>query len=99
METYFTPLTVDEKARRKSITAYAVARIRRGSRLGLLYDADASSEFGIRMLEAFRQKRLLSLGEDERLEFRTTTVFAAEAEIDAGRVRRIGASRAIVRWF
>jgi maltose alpha-D-glucosyltransferase / alpha-amylase len=92
-ETYFTPLTVDEKAEEKSIEAYAVARVRRGSRLGLLYDADASSEFGIRMLEAFRQERLLSLGVDDRLEFHTTTVFAAEAGVDAGDVRRIGAEQ------
>ena len=45
------------------------------------------------MLEAFRQKRVLSLGEGERLEFRTTTVFAAEAEIDKADVRRIGAEQ------
>jgi maltose alpha-D-glucosyltransferase / alpha-amylase len=90
IETYFTPLTVDEKPEDKSVEAYAVARVRRGARLGLLYDADASPEFGIRMLEAFRQSRLLSLGGDERLEFRTTTVFDEEAEIGAGDVRRIG---------
>ena len=93
METYFTPLTVDENGEDEAITAYAVARIRRGSRWGLLYDADASAEFGISMLEAFRQKRVLSLGEGERLEFRTTTVFAAEAEIDMADVRRIGAEQ------
>jgi maltose alpha-D-glucosyltransferase/alpha-amylase len=93
METYFTPLTVDENSDEEAITAYAVARIRRGSRWGLLYDADASAEFGISMLEAFRQKRVLSLGEGERLEFRTTTVFAAEAEIDMADVRRIGAEQ------
>ena len=95
-ETYFTPLTVDENSDEEAITAYtayAVARIRRGSRWGLLYDADASAEFGISMLEAFRQKRVLSLGEGERLEFRTTTVFAAEAEIDKADVRRIGAEQ------
>jgi maltose alpha-D-glucosyltransferase / alpha-amylase len=92
-ETYFTPLTVDEKPEDKSIEAYAVARVRRGARLGLLYDADASSEFGTRMLQAFREKRLLSLDDDERLEFHTTTVFADEAEIDAGDVRRIGAEQ------
>ena len=96
VETYFTPLTVDENSDEEAITAYtayAVARIRRGSRWGLLYDADASAEFGISMLEAFRQKRVLSLGVGERLEFRTTTVFAAEAEIDKADVRRIGAEQ------
>jgi maltose alpha-D-glucosyltransferase / alpha-amylase len=45
------------------------------------------------MLEAFRQERVLSLGIDERLEFHTTTVFAAEAGVDAGDVRRIGAEQ------
>jgi maltose alpha-D-glucosyltransferase/alpha-amylase len=92
-ETYFTPLTVDEKAEQKSAEAYAVARVRRGARLGLVYDADASAEFGIRMLEAFRKKRPFSLGDDERLEFRTTKAFAGEAEIGAGDVRRIGAEQ------
>jgi maltose alpha-D-glucosyltransferase/alpha-amylase len=92
-ETYFTPFTVDEKPEDESIEPYAVARVRRGARWGLLYDADASPEFGARMLEAFRQKCLLSLGGDERLEFHTTTVFAREAEIDAGDVRRIGAEQ------
>jgi maltose alpha-D-glucosyltransferase / alpha-amylase len=73
-----------------------VARVRRGARLGLLYDADASSEFGIRILEAFRQRRLLSLADDERLEFHTTSVFAGQAEIDAGDVRRIGGEQSIL---
>ena len=39
VETYFTPLTVDENIDEEAITAYtayAVARIRRGSRWGLL---------------------------------------------------------------
>jgi maltose alpha-D-glucosyltransferase / alpha-amylase len=89
-EIYFTPFTVDEKPDDKSIEAYVVARVRRGARVGLLYDADAAPEFGIKMLDAFRQKRLLPLGGDERLEFRTTTVFDEEAEIDAGDVRRMG---------
>jgi maltose alpha-D-glucosyltransferase / alpha-amylase len=92
-ETYFTPLTVDEKPEDNSIDAYAVARVRRGARLGVLYDADAAPEFGIRMLEAFGQKCILTLGENERLEFHTTTGFAGEAEIGAGDVRRVGAEQ------
>jgi maltose alpha-D-glucosyltransferase / alpha-amylase len=92
-ETYFTPLTVDEKPEDKSIEAYAVARVRRGARSGLLYDADASPEFGTSMLEAFRKKRTFSLGDDDRLEFHTTTAFAGQAKTDAGHVRRIGAQQ------
>ena len=33
------------------------------------------------------------LDEDERLEFRTTKLFATVAEVDAGQVRRIGAEQ------
>jgi maltose alpha-D-glucosyltransferase / alpha-amylase len=92
-DTYFTPLAVDEKAEDNSVETYAVARVRRGSRLGLLYDADASSEFGIRMLDAFCRGATFPLDEDERLEFRTTKLFATVAEVDAGQVRRIGAEQ------
>jgi maltose alpha-D-glucosyltransferase / alpha-amylase len=92
-DSYFTPLTVDEKAEDNSVEAYAVARVRRGSRLGLLYDADASSEFGIRMLDAFCRGGTFPLDEDGRLEFRTTKLFATVAEVDVGQVRRIGAEQ------
>ena len=92
-QSYFAPLTVDETGREGTITAYAVARIRRSSRVGLVYDADASPEFGVRMLDAFRGQDTLPLGEEGSLEFRTTKLFSAVAEIGPGQVHRLDAEQ------
>ena len=44
--TYFTPMTIDETSDDENVHAWAIARVRRGSRMGLLYDAEIDPHFG-----------------------------------------------------
>lgn len=48
-QTYFAPLAINEAEESESVLPYAVARVRRGARIGLLYDADADPHFGAAM--------------------------------------------------
>lgn len=45
-QTVFAPLAVNETEEDDSVLPYAVARVRRGARVGLMYDADADPHFG-----------------------------------------------------
>jgi maltose alpha-D-glucosyltransferase/alpha-amylase len=42
---YFTPLAVDETQEDEAVSAYAVARVRRGAKVGFVFDADADPGF------------------------------------------------------
>lgn len=46
-QTYFTPMTIDESSDDENLHAWAIARVRRGSRMGLLYDAEIDPQFGL----------------------------------------------------
>ncbi|HJP97366.1 MAG TPA: putative maltokinase, partial [Rhodanobacteraceae bacterium] len=68
---------------------YALARVRRGPRLGMLVDASAIDSFTRRLIESMRANREL-LGDDGRLVF-TSTHHLAAVEVDAGTdIRRLG---------
>ncbi len=54
-EPYFTPFAAEAEREDAPPLAAAVARLRRGARTGLLYDAEACPAFGQSMLEAFRR--------------------------------------------
>ncbi len=53
---YFSPLAIDEAKEDESILPYAVAHVRRGSRIGLAYDADADAGFGHALVLAMLAK-------------------------------------------
>lgn len=46
IQSYFTPMTIDESSDDENVHAWAIARVRRGSRMGLLYDAEIDPHFG-----------------------------------------------------
>ena len=49
---YFVPLAVEEGREDEALMPYAVARVRRGRTMGLIYGAASSPEFGIALVDA-----------------------------------------------
>lgn len=89
-QSYFTPLAVDEKREDENILPYAVARVRRGGKMGLLFDADADPAFGAALVEGMRADKDLAFGEGETLQFRGSSRLRDEAPAQAGEVKRVG---------
>ncbi|MDB5570197.1 MAG: trehalose synthase [Hyphomicrobiales bacterium] len=58
-QSYFSPLAVDEAKEDEAVLPYAVARVRRGSRIGLAYDADADPGFGRAIVAAMQSRESL----------------------------------------
>jgi maltose alpha-D-glucosyltransferase/alpha-amylase len=56
-QSYFAPLAINEESEEDSVQAWAAARVRRGSRIGLAYDADADSAFGGALARAMSEGR------------------------------------------
>lgn len=53
-QSYFAPMTIDEANDDETIHGWAIARVRRGSKMGLLYDAEIDPKFGSRLAHAIR---------------------------------------------
>jgi maltose alpha-D-glucosyltransferase/alpha-amylase len=90
VQSYFAPLAVDERKEDEAILPYAVARVRRGSKMGLVYDADADPAFGASLIETMRQDRDVPFGDKDVLQFRGTNRLRDEAPVQASDVRRVG---------
>ena len=85
---YFVPLAVDEGREEESLLPYAVARVRRGARIGLMYGAASSAEFGLAVVDAMRCGLELPAG-DGIIRFRATRQFDAQVELDPADVQRL----------
>ena len=92
---YFTPLAADfESDEDESLLPFALARLRRGARMGLLYDADASPEFAKRHAERdLRRGDVLQTNDGGQLRFVPSPLLAAEPAIDVEHIRRMGAEQ------
>ncbi|MDB5597782.1 MAG: trehalose synthase [Hyphomicrobiales bacterium] len=88
-QSYFTPLTVDENREDEQILPYAVARVRRGSKMGLVFDADADPSFGAALIAGMQGEREMALSEGARLRFGGTERLRAEPPVLASEVRRV----------
>lgn len=89
---YFVPVAVDEGREDETLMPFAVARVRRGPRTGLLYGAAASSSFAVAIIEGMRAG-LSVPSESGRLEFSTTSAFDRDVVVEAGEVRRLSAEQ------
>ncbi|MGY2052805.1 maltose alpha-D-glucosyltransferase [Methylobacterium sp. JK268] len=89
---YFVPLAVDEGREDEALLEHAVARVRRGPRIGLLYGAASAPDFALAMVDAMRQGRDLP-SEAGRLEFRTTSLFDPDLDLDPADIRRLSAEQ------
>ncbi|MEE8628007.1 MULTISPECIES: maltose alpha-D-glucosyltransferase [Methylobacterium] len=89
---YFVPLAVDEGREDESLMDHAVARVRRGPRMGLLYGAASSTDFALAMVDAIRHNRDIA-SEKGSLRFRATSAFDSEIELDPADIRRLSAEQ------
>ncbi|TNC10983.1 maltose alpha-D-glucosyltransferase [Methylobacterium terricola] len=89
---YFVPLAVDEGREDESLMDHAVARVRRGPRMGLLYGAASSPDFALAMVEAIRNGREIA-SEKGRIRFTATSAFDPALELDPADIRRLSAEQ------
>ncbi len=68
-QTLFAPLAINEVEEEESVLPYAVARVRRGARVGLLYDADADPHFGGVIATHMKRGSVLPANDGGRLHF------------------------------
>jgi maltose alpha-D-glucosyltransferase/alpha-amylase len=93
-QSYFTPLAAGFEADGdESLLPFALARVRRAARTGLLYDADASPDFGAAILDALRRGDSLKTSHGGVFQFRPSPLLAGEEAVDAGSIRRMGAEQ------
>ncbi len=89
---YFVPLAVDEGREDESLMDHAVARVRRGPRMGLLYGAASSPDFALAMVDAIRHNREIA-SEKGSIRFTATSAFDPELELDPADIRRLSAEQ------
>jgi maltose alpha-D-glucosyltransferase/alpha-amylase len=78
-QTYFVPLAI-EPGHPEALVPFALAQVRRGPRVGLLYDAAASPAFAETMLAAMREGTALPTRRGATLRFAATAGLAAVLE-------------------
>ncbi|MDQ4061345.1 MAG: maltose alpha-D-glucosyltransferase, partial [Pseudomonadota bacterium] len=89
-QAYFMPLAVEEgREDAGALLAVAVARVRRGPHMGILYDAAAAPEFARAVLAAMQRGEALAAGDGGTIRFSATGRLAAEAVMDDTEVRRL----------
>ena len=81
---YFVPVGVDEGREDETLLDFAVARVRRGPRTGLLYGAAASPDFAICLVEGMRDGREIPT-EGGKLVFSATSAFDPSDPVRGGR--------------
>ena len=90
---YSTPLAIDEQGEDDGLTAYAIARVRRGAKIGLMSDADATPAFALSVLEAMRTNARIPFGGNATIRFEHTKALESETAVAGADVRRIGAEQ------
>ncbi|URD38390.1 maltose alpha-D-glucosyltransferase [Methylobacterium tardum] len=89
---YFVPVGVEEGREDEALLPFAVARVRRGPRTGLLYGAAGSNSFAASLIEDMRRGTELPT-ESGRLVFATTSAFDPEVTVDVADIRRLSAEQ------
>lgn len=90
---YSIPLALDEAREDESLLPYAVARVRRGPKVGLLYGAGSSPEFALAILDAIRRGAEVPTSEGGRLRFSATAALADFDDVEANDVKRLAAEQ------
>ncbi|MEA2835007.1 MAG: maltose alpha-D-glucosyltransferase / alpha-amylase [Methylobacteriaceae bacterium] len=88
---YFLPLALAAEGDEDAGSAYAIARVRRGARVGIVLDAEGDPNFALTMLLLMRKGERLK-GSEGEIVFTTTKALPDqnEAEIQDGTVQRFG---------
>jgi maltose alpha-D-glucosyltransferase / alpha-amylase len=87
---YFAPLAVEEGREEEALLPFAVARVRRGPRMGLLYGAASSPDFGIAVVDAMRRGLERPTDEGGVIRFSATPLLAERSDVEPDAVRRLG---------
>ncbi len=91
---YFMPLAADLFSDEdESLTPFAVARLRRAARMGLLYDADASPDFAAALINALRIEGSLKTAKGGEIRFTKSPLLDEEEPVDVAGIRRMGAEQ------
>ena len=91
---YFVPLSLDFEADDDdALMPFAVARLRRGARMGLLLDADGVPGFATAVLGAIRRGDTLETSGGGTIRFVASPLLADEPPLDETHVRRMGAEQ------
>ncbi|HEX2135793.1 MAG TPA: maltose alpha-D-glucosyltransferase [Microvirga sp.] len=90
---YFIPLALEEGREEEDLLPYAVARVRRGPRVGLLYGAGSSPNFAVSLLDALQRSDEVATAEGGRIRFAPTAALADYGDVDLGEVRRLSAEQ------
>ena len=94
VQSYFMPLAIQYDCEDdEDLLPFAVSRIRRGARMGLLLDADASPEFANAMLHAMRRGDVIRTQHGNELRFSPSPLLANEPPIEPEHIRRMGAEQ------
>ncbi len=94
VQRYFLPLSLADERDEDAASAHAVARVRRGARVGIVLDAEGDPNFALTMLSLMRAGQSLKASEGE-IRFTATRALADEdqVEIAGGPVQRLGAEQ------
>ena len=91
---YFMPLAVEYDCEDdESLLPFAVSRLRRGARMGLLLDADASPDFANVMLHAMRRGDVIRTRHGNEIRFSPSPMLADEMPVEKDHIRRMGAEQ------
>ena len=87
---YFMPLVADlYREEDDELTPFVVARLRRAARMGLLYDAHASSAFAVAIVNAIRRGDTLKTSDGGELRFTPSPLLADEPDVEVDQVKRM----------
>jgi maltose alpha-D-glucosyltransferase / alpha-amylase len=90
---YSIPLALEEEREEEDLLPYAVARVRRGPRVGLLYGAGSSANFAVSLLDALRRSDEVPTAEGGRVRFSPTAALAEGADVEPADVKRLSAEQ------
>ena len=86
---YFVPMAVSE-GEEETLLPYALARVRRGGRTGLLFGASETPEFALTVVEAMREGASVKTSAGGTIRFWASSSFPRDLEVQAGDVRLVG---------
>ena len=92
---YFMPIAVLSEADDddETLMPFAIARIRRGARMGLLLDADASPDFANAVVHSLRRGDEIDCVRGGKIRFTASPLLADEEPVDTNAIRRMGAEQ------
>jgi maltose alpha-D-glucosyltransferase/alpha-amylase len=88
-QNYFTPLAIDEPRDEEKFLPYAVARARRGARIGLVYDVDADPNFGAVIVSYMMRQAELPASDNGLIRFSKTRLLHQETSVKGWDSRRL----------